>query len=268
MKGGEKMNGSQARKIVSGILSCAASIGVIVTTVTAIKATPKALELIHNNSKKNHDGDPYAFTKKEAVTSAWKCYIPSAAIGVSTIACIIGANILTGKQQIALSSAYALIQNSYKEYKDKLKELYGEEAHNAIVDAIVKENCNDTHITTVGGWLNTTLDFGEGDEPEVTRLFYDSYSKRYFESTIEKVIQAEYHLNRNFVFRGITALNELYDFLGLPNTSYGDNVGWSSYDEIYWLDFNHRRAKLKDGTEIYIIEMVYEPATDFDKKDI
>ena len=112
-------------------LSCIASVGVVVTAVVAVKATPKAVVKIHADSRKNHDGDPYAYTKQEAVASAWKCYIPAVAIGASTIACIMGANALNRRQQAALTSAYALVQNSYKEYKDKLKELYGEETHNA-----------------------------------------------------------------------------------------------------------------------------------------
>ena len=50
-----------------------------------------------------------------------------------------GANALNRRQQAALTSAYVLVQSSYKEYKGKLKELYGEEAHNAIIDSIAKE---------------------------------------------------------------------------------------------------------------------------------
>lgn len=48
-------------------LSCVASVGVIVTVVTAVKATPKAVELVKADSRKNHDGDPYAYTKKRGV---------------------------------------------------------------------------------------------------------------------------------------------------------------------------------------------------------
>ena len=101
-----------------------------------------------------------------------------------------GANALNRRQQAALTSAYALVQNSYKEYKDKLKELYGEEAHNAIVNSIVAEKCKEVSISSPSFISNSSLDFGEGMEPEITRTFYDSFSQRYFESTIEKVIQA------------------------------------------------------------------------------
>lgn len=257
-------SGLYVRKYSPVALSCVASVGVVVTAVVAVKATPKAVMLIQADSRKNHDGDPYAATKKEAVVAAWKCYIPAVAIGASTIACIMGANALNRHQQAALTSAYALVQNSYKEYKDKLKELYGEEAHNAIMDSIVKEQWKDISITSTGGWYNSTLDFGEGMEPEVTRTFYDAFSQRYFESTIEKVIQAEYHLNRNFMFAGTIPLNDFYEFLGLEKTELGDTVGWSSVNgDIYWIDFNHHRLTLDDGMEIYVIEMVFEPTPDW-----
>lgn len=257
-------SGLYIRKYSPVALSCVASIGVIVTAVVAVKATPKALVLIHTDSKKNHGGDPYAYTKKEAVLSAWKCYIPAVAFGASTIACIMGANALNRRQQAALTSAYALVQNSYKEYKDKLKELYGEEAHNAIVNSIVAEKCNEISISSPSFISNSSLDFGEGMEPEITRTFYDSFSQRYFESTIEKVIQAEYHLNRNFMFAGVIPLNDFYEFLGLERTDFGDKVGWSSVNgDIYWIDFNHHRLTLEDGMEIYIIDMVFEPTADW-----
>lgn len=258
-------SGLYIKKYSPVALSCIASVGVVVTAVVAVKATPKAVVKIHADSRKNHDGDPYAYTKKEAVASAWKCYIPAVAIGASTIACIMGANALNRRQQAALTSAYALVQNSYKEYKDKLKELYGEETHNAIVDSIMSEKCKDVSIYTPGIWASSSsLDFGEGMEPEIVRTFYDSFSQRYFETTIEKVIQAEYHLNRNFMFFGTIALNDFYEFLGLEKTDFGDTVGWSNVNgDIYWIDFNHRRVTLEDGMEIYIIDMVFEPTADW-----
>lgn len=231
------------RKYSPVALSFVASAGVVVTAIAAAKATPRAVALVYADSRKKHDGDPYAYTKKEAFIVAWKCYIPAVAFGASTIACIMGANALNRRQQAALTSAYALVQSSYKEYKDKLKELYGEEAHNAIIDSIAKE---------------------KGMEPEVSRTFYDSFSQRYFESTIEKVIQAEYHLNRNFMFAGVISLNDFYEFLGLEKTELGDAVGWSNCNgDIYWIDFNHHRLTLDDGMEIYVIDMVFEPTAEW-----
>lgn len=257
-------SGLYIRKYSPVALSCVASVGVVVTAVVAVKATPKAVVLIHADSRRNHDGDPYAYTKKEAVASAWKCYIPAVTLGASTIACIMGANALNRRQQAALTSAYALLSSSYKEYKEKLKELYGEEAHNAIIDSIASEKCKDVSISAPAGWYMSSLDFGEGMEPEITRTFYDSFSQRYFETTIAKVIEAEYHLNRNFMFAGTIPLNDFYEFLGLEKTELGDTVGWSSVNgDIYWIDFNHHRITLEDGMEVYVIEMIFEPTADW-----
>lgn len=246
------------------MLSCIASAGVIITAVSAVKATPKAVELIKADSREKHSGDAYAYTKREAISAAWKCYIPAAVFGISTIACIMGINSLNKRQQAALTSAYALVQNSYKEYKDKLKELYGEETHNAVVDAIVKEKCEDVYISAPGGFYNSTLDFDESAEPEITRTFYDSFSQRYFETTIANVIEAEYHLNRNYMLGGDVTLNDFYELLGLEKTDIGSTLGWSSYTgDILWLDFNHRLTTLDDGMEIFIIDMVFEPTADY-----
>lgn len=245
-------------------LAIIASAGVVVTTVMAVKATPKAVELVKADSRAKHDGDPYAATKKEAVLAAWKCYIPAAAFGTATIACIVGANILNTRQQIALGSAYTLAQQSFKEYKNKLKELYGEEADKKIEEAIKIDKCKNVSICADSLGTQNDLDPGESVEPDILRTFYDSFSDRYFESTLAKVIEAEYHINRNYVLGADVSLNDFYDFLGLDHTNDGDDLGWYGLDGINWLDFNHRMTVLDDGMEVCVIEMAFEPMTEED----
>ena len=254
-------NTLQWQKASSALLSLFSIAGVAITAVASAKATTKAVKLIERDSRRNHDGDQYAYATQEAIQSAWKCYIPAALIGVSTIACILGANVLSKKQQAALTSAYALVNSSYKQYKDKLKELFGQETHNAVMDAIVKEKCEETHITAESMLEETTFDFDVNDDPEIVRTFYDSYSERYFKSSISKVIEAEYHLNRNYALGNEVTLNDFYKFIGLSDVEYGDAIGWSGYeiDEMLWIDFNHRRTILDDGMEIFIIEMIFDP---------
>lgn len=81
------------------VLTCLGVAGVIATTVSAVMATPKAIEKIRKDSLINHDGDPCGYSKTEAIKSAWVYYIPSTVIGVSTIICIVGANVLNRHQQ-------------------------------------------------------------------------------------------------------------------------------------------------------------------------
>ena len=114
------------KKNTSTILTCVGATGVIATTVMAVQATPKALTLI-KEEETIKGGD---LTKLEKVKVAGPTYIPAAVTGVATIACIFGANVLNKRYQASLISAYALLDTSFKDYKRKLKELYGQETHN------------------------------------------------------------------------------------------------------------------------------------------
>ena len=165
------------KKASPTILSCIGAGGVVLTSVLAVWSTPKALRKICADSKENHEGDPNAYTKIEAIRSAWFYYIPAVATGIGTIVCIFGANTLNKRAQASITSAYALLNDSYQNYKEKLKDLYGEEAHQKIVDAITVERAKDMYMTSVGIVRNGTLDFEEHN-PDDNRLFYDSFSKR------------------------------------------------------------------------------------------
>ena len=243
------------------ILSFLGAAGVITTSMLAVRVTPKALKKINNDSKKNHKGDPNAYTSIEAIKSAWIYYIPSIIIGASTIACIFASDTLNKNTQSALMGSYILVNESFKEYRQKLKTLYGEETHKRIVDEIAK----DAHInapTIVG---NSSLRWDDGED-ETRRLFYDSFSKRYFESTLSRVLEAEYHLNRNFIIGmgcGI-AINDFYDFLGISGIKDGNDLMWFYEDGISWIDFDHLLTVMDDGLEVCIIDIIFPPRLEYE----
>lgn len=247
------------KRNASTILTGIGGVGVIVTAVLAAKATPKAIKAVEE--AKEEKGDD--LTKAEIVIAAAPAYIPAAVMGMSTIACVFGANVLNKQHQAALMSAYALVDTSYKKYRGKLKELYGEEAHEKIVEAIAVEKAEEKYV--YGSYFGSGCDLSSDERTGDQVLFYDEYSKRYFESTIEQVMNAEYHLNRNYVLRGYAVLNELYDFLGLEPTEYGSIMGWAPLDEgMYWIEFNHRHVVDDDGLEYYMLEMPFEPCIDYE----
>lgn len=233
------------------ILSVAGAVGVAVTAVLAVKATPKAMELTEDT-----DGGT------EKVKAAWKCYIPAAAVGAASIVCILSANVLTRRHDAAITSAYIMLGQSYKDYRSKVKERYGEKAHRDILKAIHAEHCENVSLQAEAMCANTSLDM-PNDERDM--LFYDFFSKRYFTSTLPKVLQAEYHLNRNFVLRGYSPLHEWYEFLGLEPIEGDSEIGWSAYNgDMMWIDFNHTRSKMDDGLECCIIDTIFEPDTVLD----
>lgn len=241
----------------STILTVLGGVGVIVTAFLAVKATPKAMEVLEQATEEKGE----ELTKVEKFKMAGPAYIPSALVGIGTVTCIFGANVLNKRQQAALVSAYTLVDSSYKQYRQKLIELYGKETHDEIIDAIAVEKAKEVGIYAEGMCQNTCLTDDKACGDPV--LFYDEWSNRYFESTIEQVIVSQYHFNRNFVLRGYAVLNELYEFLGLELTDYGSKLGWAVEDELYWVDFNNKKTVLENGIEVYIIETPWGPSADF-----
>ena len=222
------------------IFAVVGSIGVIGTAVMAVKATPKALELIEEARGEDNQHDP--LTTRGIIFATWKCYIPSAAIGLATIGCIFGSTVLSQRQVKAISSAYILLDQTFREYKRKVKELYGENADHEVKQEIIKDIYDDSAIKPEGEKI----------------VFYEEHYGKLFERTMIEVLQAEYDLNRRFALDGEASINDLMDLLGLEHVEFGNCIGWlsdSNYD-FYghpWIEFKHEKMILDDGMEcVYI----------------
>lgn len=247
MKGLVRSSQLYLKRNASTILTVVGGAGVVTTTVLGIKATPKAMKLLENAKEEKGEN----LTRLEKVKVVAPVYIPTVISGAATLTCIFGANILNKRYQASLMSAYALLDNSYKEYKDKVEELYGEDADDKINEELAKDKYKETEL--------------KNDEV----LFYDEYSNRYFKSTILKVAQAEYNVNRDIHMRGWAELNEYYERLGLDDFDDYEALGWSEGGnyEMYWqawVDFIHTTKVAEDGTEYIHITMFEEPYIDYD----
>lgn len=238
------------------ILTCLGAIGSVATVVTAIKATPKALDIIEE--AKNEKGED--LTKLEIAKATYKVYIPTVVLGASSVACIFGANVMNKKQQATLVSAYAMLDNSYKEYKKKVSELYGEDANQCVAEEISKDHYKDEDLSD--------LEFEDGKQ-----LFYDERSKTFFEAYPEDVILAEYEVNRKLFTTGGASLNDFYSVLvnngaEIDILKENDKLGWSpgileSHYWASWIDFDHYKVELDDGMEYTIISMRCDPVIDY-----
>lgn len=237
------------KRNASTILTCIGGVGVVVTSVMAVKATPKAISLI--NKAKDKKGEK--LTKFEMVRTTASVYIPSIFMGISTIACIFGANTLNKRSQATLMSAYALLDSSYKDYKNKISKLYGEEGTNCIKEELAKDKYEESDIKV---------------EDDIM-LFYDEFSKRYFESTMYKIQYAEYSINRDIYMRGYATLNDFYKHLDIDEIYSGYYLGWSekgnnAHYGKSWTDFSLHKVIMDDGLECKIMTMRTEPYPRFE----
>lgn len=226
------------------ILTCVGAAGVIATTVTAVKATPKAMLLLEK--AKEEKGEE--LTKVETVKIAAPVYIPTMVLGATTLACIFGANVLSKKGQASLMSAYALADSSYKDYRKKVNELYGEEAGAQVRAELAKDKYEENPIRVEDG----------------KRLYYDIYSMQYFESTPFEVQKAEYELNKALMIDDSVYLNDWYQQLGVDLLEHGYDFGWttgSNMDNYWqtWIDFNHEKVIMDDGLECIVISFAQDP---------
>lgn len=238
------------KRNASTILTCVGATGVIATTVMAVKATPKALSLLEKAEEEKGE----KLTKWEKVNTVGLVYIPTVIAGVATITCIFGSNILSKRQQAAIASAYALLDTSYREYKKKTEELYGEEAGERIREGIAKDKyAGDKELLEDG-----------------KELFFDFYSGRYFESTKDVLMMAQYETNRAMFVNGAVGLNEYYEFVGLEKKPEYDSIGWScgQLEEAYWhpwIEFDYEdmvieeESENSEGIECTIVHFPMEP---------
>lgn len=230
----------------STILTVISAVGVVTTVVMAVKATPKAMTLL-DNAKKEKDEE---LTTLEKVQVAAQVYIPTVVMGTVTIACMFGANVLNKNKQASLASAYALLDNYHKQYRKTLIDLHGKEIDTEVRNEMARHNCSYHQIGS--------------DVPDNKVIFYDEISGQSIVCYEREVMDAEYHLNRNFALRGYAPLNEFYYFLGLPQTEYGNEVGWSMDGGYSWIDFEHRLITRDDGgDDIYAIDMIIPPEADY-----
>ena len=203
------------------------------------------------------DGIPYSewmarhcrLTKKEAFELGVRSYIPTIGTVLATMACVIGANAMNQQRQAVLTASCMTLQRMLEEYREKVRIVAGQEGLDE-VDRLVRQE---------------VADIMEGMPPwDEKQTFYIEGQNCFFERTMQEVMEAEYHLNRNFILRGDAKLNELYEFLELQPNDYGNEHGWDemSGECIYgyrWIDFRHRYFVTDDGITVCEIEMPFGP---------
>lgn len=243
-----------AKKNASTILTCMGALGVVGTTLSAIKATLKAIDVLEDEEEIKIERDNQSLTTFEKALVVTPVYFPTILLGTATITCIFGANILNKKKQATLVSAYAYLNSSFNEYKDKVKVIYGEDGEKRVRDELAKDK-----------YIQQSM-----SESDKDILFFDEYSGRYFESTLFNLQNAVYKLNRTFALEGYTNLNEFYRYVDLPETEYGEVLGWSGLKcwEVFnnaWIEIKWEDMELPDGLVAQAIRFTIPPEEGYEE---
>lgn len=212
--------------------------GMIFTTVTAVKATPKALQLVDEREIK----EGKRLTNSEIIKTTWKCYIPAAVTGVCSIGCLIGASSVNARRNAALATAYTISETALKEYKEKAVEVVGEKKEQAIRDAVARDKLEQAHVKD-----REFIVTGKGETP-----CFDPLTNTCFKSDIETLRRAENVLNRRLRNEMRITINEFLLEIGLDqcDDSIGENMGWDVDKGDIEFDFS---SQLVDGIPYLVI---------------
>lgn len=212
--------------------------GMVVATVSAVRATPKALRLV--DEKEIKDGK--RLTTSEIVKTTWKCYIPAAITGACSAACIIGASSINARRNAALVTAYTISETALKDYQDKAVEVVGEKKEQAIRDAVAKEKLDRAHVKE-----REFISTGRGETP-----CFDPLTNTCFKSDIETLRKAENTLNKRMRDELRITVNEFMQEIGLEpcDDSIGETMGWDIDKGYIDLDFS---SQLVDGVPYLVI---------------
>lgn len=227
--------------------------GMITTTIMAVKATPKALDIL-TEIKEKHEEDPdkKAYSK-EVIVKVCPVYIPSVVIGGLSIACLIGASSVNFRRNAALATAYSLSESALKEYQEKVIETVGEKKERGIKDSIAKDRIDKDPVDN-----KEVIITGNGDS-----LCYETLSGRYFRSDYDRLQRAVNDLNHKMICDNYVSLNDFYDEIGLKWNGIGEQIGWKVDRGLIELDTSAQLAGEKKEPCL-VIDYVTRPTYDFD----
>ena len=266
------------------ILVATGIVGMVASAVLACKETTKAgaildeakedLDKIHKCSKDETLKEKYSEQdKKKDLTIVYaktgvklfKLYAPSIIfMSLSITSILVGHDILR-KRNLALATAYATVDKSFKEYRNRVKEKFGED-----VDKELKHNIKAKVIekteTDEDGNEKTVLenaDISEYDGHSSYARFFDEKCSQWYgdRDYAEMYVRGqESYFNNLLKLDGFVFLNDVYDMFGIPRSKEGQVVGWrydpeanDSGDNRIVLDTNWvKRIKSdKNGTNLY-----------------
>lgn len=283
--------GFKVKKHSPEILVVSGIVGVVSAAVMACKATTKVseivekakddIDIIHAAVKGNVPAkEPYTEEdSKKDITMTYvkmglklvKLYAPAVVLGGLSITAILYSNGILRKRNMALAAAYATVDGSFKDYRNRVIDRFGEEVDKELRYNIKPLTVEEKTIDENGNEITTekTVQVADPGEHNMYTKIFDE-SSRYWSKTPDYnqmfLIGRERYANNKLNAQGYLFLNDVLDMLDIPKTKEGQIVGWvkdpknggdgyvdfgifnaykkanrefiNGYEPSIWLDFN------------------------------
>lgn len=239
------------KKYSPEILTAAGVIGTVGSTVLACKATLKVEDILDEAKKKSnlinavHDGEievDAEYTDKDyskdllvnrtqTAVKLIKLYGPAITLGALSITAILGGQHILRKRNVAVMAAYKLCEESFNNYRSRVKDELGEEKDRQFYYGITEETVKEKVKSKDGKTKTVTKKVEKTPDHLCSQYarFFDEANPNWDKSPEQnmyflKMVQNQ--MNDKLQARGHVFLNEVYDALGFERSEAGQFVGW------------------------------------------
>lgn len=246
------------------ILVVAGVVGAVASAVIACKATTKVgkiteeakdnIDTIHDSEKNGVTPAGETYTKEDAqkdlaITYVQtgikyaKLYAPAVILGSFSVTSILASNNILRKRNVALGAAYAAIDKSYKEYRGRVIERFGEQVDQELKYNIKAKKFEEIETDPETGKqkkVKKTVMVADPNLQSDYAVYFDNKSRNY-ETNMDynrMFLKAQQqYANDKLQARGHVYLNEVLDDLDLPRTPAGQIVGWTKDGPDGYINF-------------------------------
>lgn len=235
------------------ILVVGGTVGIVGAAVWACKSTTKleavttkhkkAVTEIHKAAEEGKLIDGSEYTQEDANKDLFityvhtgvdfvKLYGPAVVLGGLSIAAILTSHRIMTKRNVALAAAYTAVDRSFKEYRGRVIERFGEELDKELKYNIKTKEVEEITVdeNTGDGYIETkTVQTVSNPLGSPYAKFFDETCKGYTKNPEANRLflhKQQSYANRQLELKGYLFLNEVYEMLGLPKTVAGASVGW------------------------------------------
>ena len=256
-------------------------VGVVATAVLASKATLRLEETLIEGQEKvkiaeelladetssydqaDYDHDMRYIYIRNAM-QVCKLYAPAIVVGLGSLASLTSAHHILNKRNAALGIAFATLDRTYKEYRERVREEVGPEKEDLFHKGLVEEEFKAASGKKVKARRRVQTQSSNG-----------SFYSRVFD---EKNVNWKGNPGENYLFlsahekfandllraRGFVFLNDIYDQLGFERTSCGQVVGWVyGGDGDGYIDFGLNPAMPDEDVESFLMGITNTVVLDF-----
>lgn len=237
--------------VTSGVMACRATLKVVPVlneakeNVSTLKNVMENPELIPEGCTVEDCQNDMKIVCAQTGLKVIKTYAPAVILGVLSITAILTSNKIMRKRNITLAAAYAAVDMGWKEYRNRVKERFGDELEREILFNLKEKEVEEVVTNEDGSEQvikkTVTVSDTNPNMPSVyARIFDDGCNgwEKDAEYNLLFLRKQQDYANDLLRCRGHVFLNEVYDMLGIPRCATGAQVGWiADGDGDGYIDF-------------------------------